>query len=407
MTEAAMAEPSGAPIEHVQSTPNPAEPSNPAAKGEETTEGQPPSGEERRSIKDSIEAARKKVEAESAKEDAAEKKPEAKEAKPTAEKEPAKPDPKEAKSAAERAADGKFKSARADVAEEPAKPVQRQSAHPEAPSRFDDAAKAEWESVGENTRGAVHRMQRELEQGIEKYRKDAEAFEPLRQYHDLARQNGTDLKTALDRYNALEDELLRDPISGMQSLISQLGLRGPNGQPATLRDIAAHVLGQKPDQVASRQEATISSLKGEIADLKRQLGGVSQQMQQQAEAAKIESLTAEWQGFAAQNPNAAVLEAEMAEFLTKYPAPETPVRERLSDALAWAEARHPDKIAAHTRDDDVAAQTRDKPAPNPAGQKSISGAPASGSDPTLPATPKGQKSSISDSIKRARAKHGV
>lgn len=408
MTEAAMAEPTGTPIEHIQSTPNPAEPSNPAAKPEETTQGQPPKGQERKTIQESIEAARKKVEDQEAKKAKVEPK-EDPEPKQKAEKkaEPEdKAEPKEPQKAADKPEEGKQKAEAVKAPEEPAKPTQRQSSHPEAPSRFDDAAKSEWESVGENTRGAIHRMQRELEQGIEKYRKDAEAFESVREYDRMARESGTDLKTALQRYTAMENELLKDPISGLQAVIANLGLKGPNGQPATLRDVAAFVLGQKPDQVASRQDATIQSLKSEIATLKQELSGVSGQMRSQAEAARTQIIQSEWDSFKAANPNAATLENEMAEFLTKYPAPDTPVRERLSDALAWAEARHPDKIAAHTRDD-VAAQTRETPKPNEAGQKSISGAPASGSDPTLPAKTKGQNLSIEDSIKRARAKHGV
>lgn len=287
-----------------------------------------------------------------------------------------KPEPR-----ADRAPDGKFMAAKpvvgdpAHVAQEPP----RASAHKEPPSRFDDAAKAEWDALPENTRGAVHRMQRELEAGITKYKASADEFETVREYADMARQSGTDLKTALSRYVEMENELRRDPIAGLQAVVANLGLKGPSGQPATLRDIAAFVLGQKPDQVASRQEAEFAALRRENAEMKKTLSGLSEHVRaQQADTAE-RAILGEWDEFRATNPNAGLLEAEIADFLTRYPASgNITVRERLADALAWAEARFPEKTAAHTRVDDVAAQTRDRPARqfNPAGAKSISGAPS-------------------------------
>ena len=242
-----------------------------------------------------------------------------------------------------------------------------------------EMAKAEWEALPENTRGAVHRMQRELESGIEKYKASADEFETVRKYADMARQSGTDLKTALGRYVEMENELRRDPIAGLQAVVANLGLKGPSGQPATLRDIAAFVLGQKPDQAASRQEAEFAALRRENAEMKQTLSGLIEHVRaQQADAAE-RAILGDWDEFRATNPNAGLLEAEIADFLTRYPASgNITVRERLADALAWAEARFPEKTAAHTRVDDVAAQTRDRPARqfNPAGAKSISGAPS-------------------------------
>lgn len=281
----------------------------------------------------------------------------------------------------DRGPDGKFKAAtpKADDVTEPKQERPRASAHKEPPARFDDAAKAEWEALPENTRGAVHRMQRELESGIEKYKASADEFETVRKYADMARQSGTDLKTALGRYVEMENELRRDPIAGLQAVVANLGLKGPSGQPATLRDIAAFVLGQKPDQVASRQEAEFAALRRENAEMKQTLSGLIEHVRaQQADAAE-RAILGDWDEFRATNPNAGLLEAEIADFLTRYPASgNITVRERLADALAWAEARFPDKTAAHTRVDDVAAQTRDRPARqfNPAGAKSISGAPS-------------------------------
>ena len=309
-------------------------------------------------VKNAIDKALKPEEAKPAKVDA---KPE----------EEAKPDPV----AKERAADGKFT---APVSAEP-KPDPKPTAFREAPPRFDDAAKSEWEAVPEGTRGAIHRTVRELEQGITKHREAAEAFEPIRQYADMAKQSGTDLATALQRYTGMEQELRRNPIAGLQAVVANLGLKAANGQPVTLRDIAAHVLGQRPDQVASQHEASNQQLRQELAQLKQQIGGVTQHVQSQQQEARVASVASEWDGFKASNPRATELEPHMAEFLQKYPAPANmPVRERLADAYAFAAAKFPSPTGAHTADHIAPlAQTQVQPKPiNPAGQKSVSGAPS-------------------------------
>lgn len=258
-----------------------------------------------------------------------------------------------------------------DAPQQP-KPEPKPTAYKEPPSGFDDAAKAEWEAVPESVRGAMHRRAQEMERGIHKYRQEAEQFEPLRQYADMAKQSGTDLPTALGKYVAMETALRQDPISGLQAVVANLGLRKPDGQPVTLRDIAARIMGQPADQNASRQEATIGRLTQQVQALTQQLGGFSQHVEQQKVQARTQSAEAEWTAFQQANPRAKELEPQIAEFLTKYPADSTPARERLQDAYDWAIARNPS--VAHT-DAPPLVQTQTPPAPNPAGQKSISGAP--------------------------------
>ena len=310
-------------------------------------------------VKNAIDKALKPEEAKPAKADA----------KPEAE---TKPEPV----AKDRAADGKFM---APVAAEP-KPEPKPTAFREAPPRFDDAAKSEWEAVPEGTRGAIHRTVRELEQGITKHREAAEAFEPIRKYADMAKQSGTDLATALQRYTGMEQELRRNPVAGLQAVVANLGIKNPQtGMPVTLRDIAAHVLGQKPDQVASQHEASNQQLRQQVAQLQQQISGVTQHVQSQQQEARVASVASEWDGFKASNPRATELEPHMAEFLQKYPAPANmPVRERLADAYAFAAAKFPSPTGAHTADHIAPlAQTQVQPKPiNPAGQKSVSGAPS-------------------------------
>lgn len=283
------------------------------------------------------------------------------------------------------------------------------SPHRVAPSRFDDAAKAEWDAAPESIKGAVHRTIRELEQGHQKYKGDAEAFNEVREYHEMARKGGTDLKTALTKYVGMENELRRDPIAGLQAVIANLGLKGPNGQPATLRDIAAHVLNQKPDQIASRQEATISQLNQQISELKQQIGGVTQHIQQQ----RVSGLESDVASFQA-DPNHSrfdELAPDIKFFLESGRVDASlPPKERLSEAYKLAERLNPVASAAsangaHTPTIPLAQTQTPTPTPaNPAGQKSVSGAPSTGSDPAP--RNNGPVPSIREALKRGAARAG-
>jgi hypothetical protein len=304
-----------------------------------------------------------------------------------------KPEPEKAEKVktpvAEKPAQAAEDEAREPVPEPPKKPT----AYKEAPHGFDDAAKKEWEAVPESVRGAMHRRAQEMERGIHKYRQDAEQFDAVRQFAEMAKQGGTDLATSLHHYTSMEAELRRDPISGLQQIVANLGLKGANGQPATLRDIAAHILGQPANQAASRQEAQISQLTQQVQSLKQQLGGFSKHMETQQQEAKVSSASNEWTAFQRENPRATELEPRIAEFLTKYPA-DIPAGERLRDAYNWAVAQNPS--VAHTDPQPLAQTQTPNRQPNPAGQKSVSG--TGGESRTV------RKISSDEALKKAIAK---
>ena len=314
--------------------------------------------------------------------------------KPTREAEPkveakAKAEPKEAEPE------------QAEAKPEDTKPAPKPTAYKEPPSGFDDAAKAEWEAVPESVRGAVHRRSQEMERGIQKYRQAAEQFEGVRQYAEMAKQGGTDLPTALSRYTQMEQTLRQNPIQGLQAVVANLDIKKPDGSPVTLRDIAASIMGQTPDQAAARQEATISQLNRQITQLQEQIGGFSKHVEQQQRQSRVTSAESEWNGFKAEHPRAAELEPQIAEFLTKYPADNMPAGERLRDAYNWAVAQNPPSVA-HT-DPSPLAQTQPTPkVANPAGQKSISGAPGGNS-----ANPRSRNLSRKEAIDKAMRQAGI
>ncbi|MER8741564.1 hypothetical protein NKH54_00635 [Mesorhizobium sp. M1004] len=284
----------------------------------------------------------------------------------------------------------------ANTTQQPGKPAETaktepgktQTSHAEAPARFksDAAAMAEWEKAPDPVKAAVHRSIRELEAGIEKHRVPAEEFEKVRDFHELATKNNTTMRDAMTRYTNLERTLLSDPLKGIEAVCDYAGI--------SLRQLAAHVMGQKPDEVQGQNDATIQQLKREIETLKHSVGGVTNTMQQQ----HVATIDAQVQKFAVDNPRFEDLAEDIAFFLKSGKTAD------LAEAYKLAEMLNPDP-AASTTTVSAAPQTRtaqDPQAQTLKGQKSITGAPSAGSDPAT----KRASTSIKDSLRRAVSQIG-
>lgn len=354
--------------------PNPIE-SNGPEKAPEPVETKPSS-----SVKEAI----AKAEAKLKEAPKAEAKPE-----PKAKAEPAKEEPK----AEPRPRDetGKFASKQpAQAAEKPqespeAKPVPEQpkteTRFREAPKRFSDDAKQAWETAPEPVKAEIHRAVKELEEGIGKYR---EAFEPLKPYVQLAQQHNTTIDKALGQYITFERALRSsDPAQRDAALHDVFHTAGVNP-----REWAAQLLNQTPDQITSQQDATIRELRQQISRLEQQVGGVTQTVQQQREAATLQEVTQ----FAEAHPRFEELANDIAFFMQSGRA------STLSEAYELAERLNPAPAPAP-------APVPIIPAPTPVahtdkGTKSISGTPSHGSSPAKQAPSK----SIRDALKSAMAR---
>ena len=258
----------------------------------------------------------------------------------------------------QRAQDGRFAPVEGKGAPEDERPPA--PARNDAPARFSAEAKAAWEAAPEPVRNEVHRALREMEGGFEKHRADAEAYRTVKDFDDLAKQHGGNLRASLEKVKAIEDAFERNPLEGLQRVADHFGLN--------MRAVAAHIMGQTPDQVQQQQDGTIAELRREIAGMKQQLGGVSKTMDQQRE----ERTHADVSKFAADNPRF----EELADAI----ATEIQHGYSLSEAYDRAARLNP---APDTRPSPPPAPPAVTPARplNPAGQKSITGAPSSGSDP--------------------------
>lgn len=254
--------------------------------------------------------------------------------------------------------------------------------HSDAPSRFSADAKTAWATAPESVRAETHRAIRELEQGYEKHRAASEAYEDIREFDDLAKRSGTTMRQAMTNYVGIEMLLRQDPIAGLEQVANNIGF--------SLRDIAAHIMGQSPEQVQSQTDATVRALKQEIAELRQQVGGVSSTMQGQRTAETVKAI----EEFADNNPRFDELADDIEFFLTSGRA------SSLDEAYGLAERLNPAPQSTHSPAltppiADITAQTVK-------GSKSVTGAPGPGSDPVAGKP----SSSIRDALKRAAAAAG-
>lgn len=305
---------------------------------------------------------------------------------------------------------------------QPADAEAKPSAHAEAPRRFDEGARAQWDKVPESVRGATHRVIRELEQGYEKHKAAAQAFDEIRDFHELARRHGTTVRDALENYVGIERLLQQDPVAGLERIAANLGLKREDGSPATLVDIAASVPGREEGH-----EGAIRQLRGEIERLRAELGGVSQHVrdgQQRAVGSAVTAFARETDAAGRPlRPRFDELSADIEFFLRSAKvAADLPLRERLSQAYQLAERLNPSTSSgqAHSASSGQAhsagsghapsaspasmlpAQTRTNPQAEAQtlvdrGSKSLSGAP-SGEEPA-----RRPSSSIRESLRRAAA----
>jgi len=251
----------------------------------------------------------------------------------------------------------------------------------EAPRRFSEDAKAVWDTAPDPVKAETHRALTEMEQGIEKYR---QVMEPLKPYMQLANQHGVRIEQAMENYTNLERTLQQDPERGLQMVADYAGI--------DLREYASRLLNQTPEEVQGGQEQTIRELRGELQQMKQQLGGISQTFEQQ----RISQTEGQVREFAAQHPRFDEIAGDIEFFL------ESGRTNDLSEAYQLAERLNPAPAPAFTPQP-VASQPAAIPeAQTLKGEKSISGAPANGSSPAARPPSK----SIGESLRRAAALAG-
>jgi TolA-binding protein len=208
----------------------------------------------------------------------------------------------------------------------------------------------------------------------------------------MATKQGTTVKAALDRYTGMENKIRADMLGGLDEIVSNAS----NGK-LSLRDVAAHIMGQTPEQNQSQSDATIRELKQTVARLEQQVGGVTQTITQQRENATLQEVTK----FAEAHPRFEELAEDIGFFMQSGRAKDLSeaytLAERLNPAPVQATAEVPKAADASAKVTDLAEQIRK-------GAKSPTGAPSAGSDP---ATNKRPSKTIRGSLDRAFQQAGL
>lgn len=253
----------------------------------------------------------------------------------------------------------------------------------EPPARFSADAKATWATAPEPVKAEAVRAIKELEAGIQQHQA---VLAPLKPYMDLAKQHGTTVHEAMDRYTGLERALLsQDPqhkLAALQEVFETAGI--------SPRDYAAHIMGQPADKVASQSDATIRELRRENADLKQQVGGMTATMQERVE----QEVKSEVMGFYENNPR--MNDEKFANKVARLI--KIGVAENLQEAYDMADGLIPAPAAGDPSTASTAATTKPGPDQTRKASLQIAGAPASGSNPVNRKTPASARESLDRSF---------
>lgn len=288
----------------------------------------------------------------------------------------------------ERNPDGTFKAKEAaPEGDKPAevRPEETPKTPTGAPERFTAEAKAAWESAPEPVKAEVRRLEQELSAGMEKYKSDAEAFDEFRDFAGQLKANGQSLKEVVGHYSGMESLLARDPIAGLELIARNIG--------TDFQTLASHYLNRAPDEVSHQQNTQITSLHNEIADLKKQLGGVTNTISEQQNKTALQQINE----FSADKPRFDELSQDIAFFMQSGRAKD------LADAYELAERLNPAPVSATAPAvvPATAAQTRDPQtgtAQTRKGQLSVTGAPGDGSNPSSRKVPETARAAVDNAF---------
>src|SRR3546814_11464287 len=86
----------------------------------------------------------------------------------------------------------------------------------------------------------------EHETATQQHREALERYESVRDFDELARQNGRDLRQSRMQVNELENLLKSNPIAGLNKVLLQAGPRKADGQPFSLMDVMQFIVQKGP-----------------------------------------------------------------------------------------------------------------------------------------------------------------
>lgn len=305
-----------------------------------------------------------------------------------------KEDHKDAKAERQRAEDGKFAKADEEKTDakadkgEPEKAAAERSAHDdnrqsegrkyaEPPARFLPEARGKWANVPNEVKAEFHRVAQEYEQENAGFRQSHERYQQFRQYDEIARGNGRDLRESLEKIVNVERAIAQNPIAGIDMILREIGPRKQDGTPLTLMEVARHIV-QNPQayQSASAPVPQTSQNSPEVKALESKLASLETRLATASIQPVIDAFANTHPDYAQLEPQiAAILEAGVIE---KLYGDSLSADQKLAEAYRMAGGRGPSS-RSEPAPSIAHSEPKDEPSKD-AGTKSIRGAPANGED---------------------------
>ncbi|MGN7962180.1 hypothetical protein [Brucella sp. 22210] len=323
-------------------------------------------------------------------------KPKAEQEDKSDDKKPEKAEKSEEKPAKTRGDDGKF--AKAEKAEDaddakaekgaPEKAATERSApddnrqsegrkFAEPPARFLPEARTKWANVPNEVKAEFHRISQEMETEISQSKTARERYEPIRQFDEMARQNGRNLNESLAKVVRIEQHIARDPIGAIETILREIGPRKQDGSPVSLYEVAQVVMQRGP-QRADAQDLPAASTPQ--LDQQTVIQQTKEQIRQEMAAEVIIA------SFAGSHPDYHTLEPQIEAVLKSGVieqiygnglSPEQKLTEayRMAGGSVSPSRSQPEPVPQHSEPEKVPSKD--------AGTKSIKGAPSDGMDTVI------------------------
>lgn len=234
----------------------------------------------------------------------------------------------------------------------------------EPPARWTATAKEKWAALDDEVKAETDRTVKELEKGLNQYKTKVD---DLKEFEDIATQSKTTLKKALENYVAIDRDLSSDDPANKLKALDQIFKVAKIDKTEFANFILKQVQGQPPQQ---QQNPEVAALQSQIAQLRQQIQGTTQTVEQQ-QRAQVETQISQW---AKDKPLADTLAPQIAQHVQMGLSLDDAYAKAVSDQQEIAKAMGFILPSAAIPAPTVAPQAQPLK-----GAKSITGSPAPGS----------------------------
>lgn len=286
--------------------------------------------------------------------------------------------------------------------------------HVEPPARFLPEARTKWANTPSEVKAEVHRVAQEYEGELAKAKEATERYEQLRQFDEIAKSNGRDLKDSLQKIAQIENALARNPVIGLELILREIGPRKNDGSPLSLHDVASVVAKLTPEQWAQNMQGAIpqQTQQAQKATVQGQQPALPSAVEQRIAALESEIVATKAMpiitAFAAKHTDYPALEGQIATILKSgvvdqiYGTGLTP-EQRLEQAYRMAGGQGPASRSELQAGSPHSVVEDPRPVNPDAGTKSVRGAPNGGEEVVVDLPKKSIRELLHSEMQRLQA----